>query len=85
VFLLVSLHAAFAGTDRTAWLYQVTAVASIVAVAWATVYRLTHRRPPSGARRGQATSAPARPLLPPPVASAVSAPTSRPTPTHPEF
>jgi sulfoxide reductase heme-binding subunit YedZ len=44
VFLLVSFHAALAGTDRTNWLYQATAVASIVAVVWALVYRLTHRR-----------------------------------------
>jgi DMSO/TMAO reductase YedYZ heme-binding membrane subunit len=50
VFLLVSFHAALAGTDRTHWLYQGTAVASIVAVGWATVYRLTHRRAPRGAR-----------------------------------
>jgi DMSO/TMAO reductase YedYZ heme-binding membrane subunit len=46
VFLLVSLHAAYAGTDTTHWLYQTTAVASIVAVVWAMVYRLTHRRRP---------------------------------------
>jgi sulfoxide reductase heme-binding subunit YedZ len=44
VFLLASFHAALAGTDRAQWLYQVTAVASIIAVMWATVYRLTHRR-----------------------------------------
>ncbi len=50
VFLLVSLHAAFAGTDTTHWLYQGTAVASIIAVAWATVYRLTHRRRPRPTR-----------------------------------
>lgn len=44
VFLLTSLHAAFAGSDRSQPLYQVTAAATILAVAWATVYRLTHRR-----------------------------------------
>lgn len=44
VFLLASFHAALAGTDRAQWLYQTTAVVSIVAVVWATVYRLTHRR-----------------------------------------
>lgn len=44
VFLLTSLHAAFAGSDRALLLYQGTAVASILAVTWATVYRLTHRR-----------------------------------------
>jgi DMSO/TMAO reductase YedYZ heme-binding membrane subunit len=40
-FLLGSLHAAFAGTDRTAWLYQVTSAATIGAVVWATIHRLT--------------------------------------------
>ena len=45
VFLLTSFHAAFAGTDRSNRLYVVTSVVTIVAVAWATVYRLTHRRP----------------------------------------
>ena len=44
LFLLASLHAAFAGTDRSDWLYQATAAASIVAVMWAMVYRLTHRK-----------------------------------------
>jgi DMSO/TMAO reductase YedYZ heme-binding membrane subunit len=56
VFLLVSLHAALAGTDTTHWLYQGTAVASIVAVAWATVYRLTHRRKPRPTSRGERTA-----------------------------
>jgi DMSO/TMAO reductase YedYZ heme-binding membrane subunit len=50
VFLLVSLHAAFAGTDTTHGLYQGTAAASIIAVVLATVYRLTHRRRPRPAR-----------------------------------
>jgi DMSO/TMAO reductase YedYZ heme-binding membrane subunit len=51
VFWLTSLHAAFAGTDRTSPLYLVTALASIVAVAWATMYRLTNRkRRPTPAR-----------------------------------
>jgi predicted ferric reductase len=49
VFWLASLHAAYAGTDRTTALYQVTAVASIAAVGWALVYRIVARRP---ARRG---------------------------------
>ncbi len=44
VFLLASLHAAFAGTDTSQWLYQVTAAASIIAVTWSTIYRLTHRK-----------------------------------------
>jgi sulfoxide reductase heme-binding subunit YedZ len=47
VFLLTSLHAALAGTDRSQWLYQATAVASIIAVVWSTVYRLTHPKRPS--------------------------------------
>jgi predicted ferric reductase len=54
VFLLASFHAALAGTDRSQWLYQGTAVASIAAVMWATVYRLTHRR-----RRGNNRRTPA--------------------------
>ena len=44
VFWLTSIHAALAGTDRTVRLYQVTAAASIVAVAWALMYRLANRR-----------------------------------------
>ncbi len=50
VFLLTSLHAAFAGTDSANWLYQGTAVATIVAVMIATIYRLLHRRPVRTAR-----------------------------------
>jgi len=50
VFILVSFHAALAGSDRSHWLYQGTAVASIVAVVWASIYRLTHRRPIRRAR-----------------------------------
>ncbi len=44
VFWLASLHAAFAGTDAANRLYQLTAAASIAAVAWAAAYRLTSRR-----------------------------------------
>ncbi len=44
-FWLTTLHAAFAGTDRTQWLYQSTAVISIATVVWAVVYRLTHQKP----------------------------------------
>ncbi len=44
-FWLTSLHAAYAGTDRANRLYQVTAVASVGAVAWAAIYRLAHRHP----------------------------------------
>ena len=49
VFWLASLHAAFAGTDATNRLYQLTAAASIAAIVWALVYRLTNRR--AGRRR----------------------------------
>lgn len=45
-FWLTSLHAAYAGTDRVTGLYQLTAVASIIAVVWAMIYRVTHRRTP---------------------------------------
>jgi predicted ferric reductase len=50
VFWLTSIHAALAGTDRHLWLYQVTAAASILAVAWALLYRLTTRRASNGSR-----------------------------------
>ena len=67
VFLLASFHAALAGTDRAQWLYQVTAVASIVAVVWATVYRLTHRRRPRATASRVATKPqPSTVPLPPP-------------------
>jgi predicted ferric reductase len=44
-FWLTSVHAALAGSDRTNWLYELTAAASIGAVAWAVIYRLTNRGP----------------------------------------
>ncbi len=43
-FWLTSIHGALAGSDRTALLYQVTAVGSIVAVVWALMYRIANRR-----------------------------------------
>lgn len=43
-FWLASLHAAFAGTDRTNVLYPLTAAASIAAVAWSLMYRVANRR-----------------------------------------
>jgi len=43
-FWLTSLHAAFAGTDTASWLYRGGAAASILAVAWALMYRLANRR-----------------------------------------
>ena len=43
-FWLTSLHAAFAGSDRSTFLYQITALGSIVAVAWAAMYRVANRR-----------------------------------------
>ena len=54
-FLLTSLHAAFAGTDRSQILYQATAAISIAMVGWATIYRLTHQKP---VRRGTASQIP---------------------------
>lgn len=56
VFLLTSLHAAYAGSDAGALLYQVTAVASIAAVGWAALYRVTNRR---GGRAAPARPSPA--------------------------
>lgn len=50
-FWLTSLHAAFAGTDSTSPLYLVTAVASVVAVAWALMYRIANRRATGVPRR----------------------------------
>lgn len=44
VFWSTSLHAAYAGTDRNALLYQLTAVASVGAVVWALAYRIASRR-----------------------------------------
>lgn len=49
-FWLTTLHAAFAGTDRSHPLYLVTATLSIVVVGWAVVYRLSHQKPPRPAR-----------------------------------
>lgn len=50
-FLLTSLHAAYAGTDTTSWLYQGGAAASILAVAYALMYRLSNRRAVRSAKR----------------------------------
>lgn len=44
VFWLTSIHAALAGTDPSQRLYQATAVLMIVAVVWATMYRIANRR-----------------------------------------
>lgn len=57
-FWLTTLHAAFAGTDRSQVLYQGTAVFAIAAVVWAVLYRLTHQKP---ARRGPAAAAASAP------------------------
>ena len=43
-FWLTAMHAAFAGSDATKPMYQVTAAASIIAVAWALMYRVSNRR-----------------------------------------
>jgi methionine sulfoxide reductase heme-binding subunit len=60
-FWLTSIHAALAGTDRTERLYQLTAVASIVAVVWSLSYRIVVRR---SARRPSPTAATGRPAAP---------------------
>ena len=54
-FWLTSLHAAFAGSDRTSPLYQGTAAASVLAIAWALMYRVANRR---AANRAARTSSP---------------------------
>jgi predicted ferric reductase len=57
-FWLTSMHAAFAGTDTNSWLYQGGAAASILAVAWALMYRLANRRAVRRAERdGHAAAA----------------------------
>ena len=43
-FWLTTLHAAFAGTDRSTLLYQATAALSVLVVTWAVIYRLTHQK-----------------------------------------
>lgn len=53
-FWLTSMHAAFAGTDTTSWLYRGSAVASIGAVAWALMYRVADRRAVRRATAGHA-------------------------------
>lgn len=60
-FWATSLHASAAGTDRTNHLYQVTSIVAIVAVVWAALYRLTHRRPDRGRPRAGSTPGPADP------------------------
>jgi DMSO/TMAO reductase YedYZ heme-binding membrane subunit len=54
VFWLTSLHAAFAGTDRGSNWYLGTSIASIMAVAWATMYRIGAGRR-SGTRSAAST------------------------------
>jgi methionine sulfoxide reductase heme-binding subunit len=58
-FWFTSMHAAFAGTDATSWLYRGGAAASILAVAWALMYRVANRRAVRRAARaasGQGTA-----------------------------
>lgn len=56
-FWLTSMHAAFAGTDATSWLYRGGAAASILAVAWALMYRVANRRAVRRAQRSLAAEA----------------------------
>jgi methionine sulfoxide reductase heme-binding subunit len=46
IFWLTSLHAAAAGSDTGAPLYRLTAVVSVLAVAWSLMYRVSNRRRP---------------------------------------
>lgn len=57
-FWLASMHAAFAGTDAGAWMYQGGAAASILAVAWALMYRVANRRAVRRAERSAAQRTP---------------------------
>jgi predicted ferric reductase len=59
-FWVTSMHAAFAGTDASSWLYRGGAAASIVAVAWALMYRVANRRAVSRAARATAARATVR-------------------------
>ena len=61
VFWLAILHAAFAGTDSTNGLYQLSAALSIGAVVWALVFRLSNR----GRERRRPTRARTRPAVTP--------------------
>ena len=55
-FWLASVHGALAGTDRSAWLYQATAGASIVAVVWALSVRLSGHRSGRGLSAGRSAT-----------------------------
>lgn len=50
-FWLTAMHSAYAGTDRSTGLYQASAAASILAVAWALMYRVANRRAVRRAQR----------------------------------
>ena len=54
---LTTLHAAFAGPDRSHRLHPAPSAISIVVVAWAVVYRITHQKPARQARPAPTSSA----------------------------
>jgi len=54
-FWSTSLHAAYAGTDRSRPLYQWTTAIAVIAVAWALMYRISNRRSARAEDRGAAT------------------------------
>ncbi len=54
-FFLASLHGTLAGTDASNRLYQITSTAAVLAVIWATLFRIVTRR----ARRSPITRRPA--------------------------
>lgn len=58
VFWLTSLHAAYAGTDSSTTMYKLGAGASVVAIAWSLMYRISHRR---GLRRAARSAGGTRP------------------------
>ena len=63
-FLLGTLHAVLAGSDRSTALYQVTGLLALSVTVWAVVYRLSHRRPaPRGRDRTEGGVAASRPTL----------------------
>lgn len=59
-FVLGTGHAFLAGSDRNVLLYQVTGAAGMVAVVWATIYRVRHPRAtrPRPAERAPVTDIP---------------------------
>ncbi len=62
-FFLTSLHGTLAGTDAANTMYNLTSLAAIAAVAWATVYRVISRRTRSAASARPASTPVPHPVL----------------------